>query len=315
MITILLAAYNGGDYIKEQLESIKNQTYKDWHIIVRDDKSKDDTAAVVEKFAGENKGKVTLFVNDPATGAAKKNFARLLNDAKECDYVMCCDQDDVWKPDKLEKSINKMKQLEDRYGKNLPILVHGDVEVVDDSLQVISPSMFQLSGIPSDTKLSRLIIQNNVTGCTMLMNHTLVKNIIPMVQEKDIIMHDYVIALYAAVFGKTGVIKEPLLSYRQHGDNSVGAKNSKSISYLYGRFREGKAGYHKMMTASRKQIALFLEKYGDDMKKAGLTKEYELMHGYALLSEKGWFGKVIFYIRNDVWKYGLVRKIMQVIWS
>ena len=315
MITILMAIFNGEKYLDEQFESIVLQTYKDWHLIIRDDCSTDNSFAIAETFAKNMGNKVTLYRNKTPLGSAEKNFARLFKDALDAEYIMCCDQDDVWKPDKLEKSIDVMKKLEKKYGSNVPILVHGDVEVVDSGMNKIAASMFEMSHLPYEPVLSQLIIQNNVTGCTMLMNNCLLKGIAGIAGRDEIIMHDYLAALYAAVFGRTEVIREPLLYYRQHGDNSVGAKNSNNAGYLFNRFSSGKASYRRAMYKSQRQINFFAKVYGKKMLESGKKAEYKLFKEYGSLSERNHLKRLAFYFCNNVWKSGTIRKIMQCIWG
>lgn len=133
MITIIMAAYNGQEYINEQLESIKNQTYRDWRLVVRDDGSSDKTVDILKKFAKEVEQEVIIKVNEEPSGSAKRNFARLLQDVQNSSYVMFTDQDDIWKKDKIEVTYNAMLDAEKKYGSKTPILVHGDVEVIDGS--------------------------------------------------------------------------------------------------------------------------------------------------------------------------------------
>ena len=127
MVTILMAVYNGGSYLKEQLESIRRQTYTKWKLIVRDDGSSDNPAEVLSEFAASTDNEVTVFINNPPEGSAKKNFARLIKDASSSQYIMFCDQDDIWKDDKIEISIKAMKKLEAKYGSNMPLLVHASL--------------------------------------------------------------------------------------------------------------------------------------------------------------------------------------------
>ena len=178
MVTILMAVYNGGEYLKKQLESIKNQTYREWRLIVRDDMSSDNSVDIISEFALSVSQEVIIKQNNPGTGSAKDNFARLIKDAADAEYIMFSDQDDIWKKDKIEKTLKKMKEIEGKCKRGVPILVHGDVEVVDKDGCVTAKSMFELSHIPVMQSLSSLIIQNNVTGCTMMINNSLLKNLI-----------------------------------------------------------------------------------------------------------------------------------------
>ena len=315
MITIIMAVYNGQEYIREQLESLKDQTYTEWRLVIRDDRSSDKTAEIVKKFSDEVEQEVIFKVNEKPSGSAKNNFALLINDAKESDYVMFCDQDDIWKKDKIEITFNKMKQAEERYGRDFPLLVHGDVEVIDENGNINADSMFEMSHINADSKLPQILIQNHVTGCTMMCNKKLIAGISEYAYSEYIIMHDYLAALYASVFGKIEVIKKPLLSYRQHSGNSVGAKNNNNPVYLLKRLANGRKSYKEAMETSRNQVKFFVEIYREELAAEKYCKEYELMSGYASLGSRAKLYRIMFYKKNHIWKNGTIRKIMQVIWG
>ena len=315
MITIIMAVYNGQEYIREQLESLKDQTYTEWRLVIRDDRSSDKTAEIVKKFSDEVEQEVIFKVNEKPSGSAKNNFALLINDAKESDYVMFCDQYDIWKKDKIEITFNKMKQVEERYGRDFPLLVHGDVEVIDENGNINADSMFEMSHINADSKLPQILIQNHVTGCTMMCNKKLIAGISEYASSEYIIMHDYLAALYASVFGKIEVIKKPLLSYRQHSGNSVGAKNNNNPVYLLKRLANGRKSYKEAMETSRNQVKFFVEIYREELAAEKYCKEYELMSGYASLGSRAKLYRIMFYKKNHIWKNGTIRKIMQVIWG
>ena len=315
MITIIMAVYNGQEYIREQLESLKDQTYTEWRLVIRDDRSSDKTAEIVKKFSDEVEQEVIFKVNEKPSGSAKNNFALLINDAKESDYVMFCDQDDIWKKDKIEITFNKMKQAEERYGRDFPLLVHGDVEVIDENGNIKADSMFEMSHINADSKLPQILIQNHVTGCTMMCNKKLIAGISEYASSEYIIMHDYLAALYASVFGKIEVIKKPLLSYRQHSGNSVGAKNNNNPVYLLKRLANGRKSYKEAMETSRNQVKFFVEIYRKELAAEKYCEEYELMSGYASLGSRAKLYRIMFYKKNHIWKNGTIRKIMQVIWG
>jgi len=315
VITIIMAVYNGQEYIREQLESLKDQTYTEWRLVIRDDRSSDKTAEIVKKFSDEVEQEVIFKVNEKPSGSAKNNFALLINDAKESDYVMFCDQDDIWKKDKIEITFNKMKQAEERYGRDFPLLVHGDVEVIDENGNINADSMFEMSHINADSKLPQILIQNHVTGCTMMCNKKLIAGISEYASSEYIIMHDYLAALYASVFGKIEVIKKPLLSYRQHSGNSVGAKNNNNPVYLLKRLANGRKSYKEAMETSRNQVKFFVEIYREELAAEKYCEEYELMSGYASLGSRAKLYRIMFYKKNHIWKNGTIRKIMQVIWG
>ncbi len=321
LVTIVMAAYNGQPYIRQQLKSLEEQTYKEWRLLVRDDGSQDDTLLILKEFADRVPQQVAVIENQETTGEAKKNFALLLQDAAEAgsEYVMCCDQDDVWYKDKIGSTLRKMQDIERKRGKGVPILVHTDLEVADDILRIQSPSFFRLSHLSFRPTLAELLVQNNVTGCTMMMNRSLLLAIAGHVGREEVIMHDYWAALYASVFGVMDVIDQPTMAYRQHGHNSVGAKDSKDPFYLSRRLVQGKKNYQREMAASWRQIRCFLECYGDSIQKKETRKEsqktYQLLEEYGRLGERSHRKRVRFYRENGAWKQGRIRRWMQRLWG
>lgn len=227
MVTILLAVYNGEKYLKAQIESILSQSFKDFKIIIRDDGSTDKSVDIINYYCNEYPDKISCMGGDP-TGSAKLNFAELL-DSCEADYIMFCDQDDVWLPTKIEKTLAAMQLAEDD-GKT-PVLVHTDLKVVDNQLCEISPSFFEFQKLyQSDITLPKLLVQNYVTGCTVMINRALRQKCGKIPQ--DCIMHDWWLALVAILFGKLICINEPTMLYRQHSDNQVGAKAAYGIALV-----------------------------------------------------------------------------------
>lgn len=315
-VYILLAAYNGETYLKAQLESIRQQTYKKWHLIIRDDHSSDDTLTVARRFQADMpEGQVDVFENEIPTGSAGANFLRLIEDAKNAGaaYVMFCDQDDVWLPKKIEYTLKAMKRQETKAAR--PVLVHSDLCVVDEKRHVIAASMQRYQKLPTDSSVRQLLIQNNVTGCTVMINAPLLELIWRAArcdEAQYIVMHDYWAALTAAVFGDIVYIRRPLIEYRQHGDNSVGAMNASGFRYMYERYKAGRAQFCERITDTMRQAGAFVTVYEAELEK---NPYKALIKAYAKLPDASKTDKIRFYLSNHVMKYGIIRKIMQFIWS
>lgn len=232
MVSCVLCTYNGELYIRQQLDSILEQSVKIDELIICDDISNDRTLDIINDWKKMAQFIVKVYVNQDRKGP-KYNFAQGLQYAQG-EYVFFCDQDDVWSQKKVEVSLKKMKEVEDEYGENVPCLVHTDLEVVDQDLKRISPSFLDNQGLyhveGSPKQLSTLLAQNFVTGCTVLINRALKDIALPF--PKDIIMHDYWLALVAAASGKLIFVNEATIKYRQHGHNTVGAKKYISFDNL-----------------------------------------------------------------------------------
>lgn len=222
-VEILLAVYNGQAYLPELLESLKQQTYPNWTLTVRDDGSTDQSRLIISDFADRNPGKVKTIDDERNNLGPNLNFAVLLEQSS-APYVMCCDQDDVWLPEKMEQTLEKMKTAEAFYPPETPILVHTDLTIVDENLNPVAQSMWRyqklLPAIANDPY--RLLAQNVVTGCTAMLNRPAVEAGTPV--SPDAIMFDWWIALQTSRRGKIIAIDKPTILYRQHGKNAIGAK-------------------------------------------------------------------------------------------
>ena len=136
-------------------------------------------------------------------------------------YVMTCDQDDVWDADKIEVTLNEMRAHE--VGAK-PVLVCTDLRVVDEDLGLISPSFVCYSSIDSSNlSLGYFLASSLVAGCTMMVNQSLLALLHEEVNSNNIFMHDWWAALLASAFGEVVYIDRATISYRQHGNNSMGA--------------------------------------------------------------------------------------------
>ena len=139
------------------------------------------------------------------------------------EYVMFCDQDDVWMPNKIELSMNKMNELEKNYGIDLPLLVFSDLLVVDNTLELINKSYWKFQKINPDFAydFKKILTLNVVTGCTIMMNAASRNLCLPY--SLEIMMHDHWIGANVSRYGKITYINAPTILYRQHGKNVEGA--------------------------------------------------------------------------------------------
>jgi len=305
MISILLAAFNGEKYIAEQIESLLNQSVQEFKLIIHDDGSTDDTFTIISSYAKKHPNKITVIQNEKNSGGAKYNFMKMMIDYKD-DYIMLCDQDDVWLPEKIEKTLNKIKQLEGVYGTATPILVHTDLKVVDKDLQTISVSYRKdmLSDF-SKTSLNSIIIQNTLTGCSAMYNRALAELI--KKEPKYMIMHDWWLILVAAAFGKIDYILEPTILYRQHGENDIGAKKVKSIRYIFHEILLYKE-MAQAVTNTYLQTKSFLDMYGDKLDDG----QYNLVVDYISIPGLPRLDRIKVLMKHNSFKNGFRRKIAQM---
>ena len=241
MVDILMATYNGEKFISEQLDSIINQDFKDWKLFIRDDGSRDNTLNIIGEYLKKCPEKIELIDNENKNLGVKLNFGELMKHSKNR-YCMFSDQDDIWLPNKISITLKKMKHLEVIYGIKKPILVHTDLKVVNQNLQVCNESYWNYMNIdPKRNTLNKALVRNTVTGCTMMINSSLRKYVqgIP----KECKMHDHWLSLVASICGIVEIIYIPTILYRQHVNNQVGAnkmnffrkliKNTKDLKYKF----------------------------------------------------------------------------------
>ncbi len=221
-IDILMATFNGEAWVGAQLESLLQQTCDDWRILARDDASSDGTVAVLEDFAAKHPQRISIQRNEANLGVI--STYNLLMQASGAPYLMLCDQDDVWLPEKVAKTLEDMRQAEALYGNDMPLLVHTDLVVADCDLNPISDSLwaFQKSDPAGGNGLNRVLLQNQVTGCTCMFNRALLETALPL--PEGALMHDWWLALCAVAFGRIEQVPEATMLYRQHGQNELGAE-------------------------------------------------------------------------------------------
>lgn len=222
---IILATFNGADFLAEQLDSLIAQTETRWKLFIRDDCSTDDTPEIIRLYALRDARISILKQSGQNSGSALTNFSTLFDVAysQGAEYIFCCDQDDVWEPDKLKIMTSSLKKIEGEG--RAPSLVHHDLVVVDESLEPINESFIKMMQLqPSDEhNPQRLTSRNEVTGCAMACNRALLEIALPI--STQAVMHDWWLALCAGYFGRLAFVPDKLVKYRQHSNSTIGAKS------------------------------------------------------------------------------------------
>ena len=215
-IQILLATYNGARFLQEQLDSLFAQTRQDFTLLVRDDGSTDNTLQIVRDYQQRYPDRIRIITDRRKNLGATRNFGCLLEHA-DADYIFCCDQDDIWKPDKVEMEMREMAVLE-QADTTVPCLVFSDMMAIDEVGHVQNDSVWQQLHLhPDFFTLNRLLVQNIPHGCTMLINRPMRNLAVPL--PKEALLHDHWIALLAASCGRWKAISEPTVLLRNHGSN------------------------------------------------------------------------------------------------
>ncbi|HOM03757.1 MAG TPA: glycosyltransferase family 2 protein, partial [Acetivibrio sp.] len=221
-ISIALCTCNGEKYLREQLDSIEFQTRLPDELVVCDDASSDHTVEIIEAFASTVLFPVHLTINKKNLGSTK-NFEKAIGLCRG-DIIVLSDQDDVWYPEKL-------RRLEAVFSGSSQIgAVFTDAQVVDEQLNPLGYSLWQSVGFGgreqrrlADGKAFDVLLRRNVvTGCTMAFRSEFKDMVLP-IPEKHV--HDAWIAIIISAIAKVVALPEPLIKYRQHARNQIGAAN------------------------------------------------------------------------------------------
>ena len=293
-IAVLLATYNGKNYLRQQLDSLLNQTFDNFRIVVHDDGSTDGTIDILNEYRDNNPEKIEL-LHGQSCGSAKANFLWMLK-KEEADVYFFCDQDDVWHETKIEKSLKALGDLSE------PACVFSDMWVVDENLNEISDSFIRYIGRePGNTAYTQILIDNPAAGCTMCFNRALrdlTVELLPKLDLENIPMHDALVLALASITGDVKAIDEPLVYYRQTGNNIMGAatesdsdKRNRNVSD----FKEGS------LFAKKKAFVNEARLFAAELAKADfISKDKKnILIRFADIGHKSKFKRMIFYKKNN----------------
>ena len=221
-IAIVLATYNGAQYLPQMLDSLLAQERPADLIVAVDDGSKDNTPEILKSYQGRLPLQVTCLEKNSGHRAA---FSKALELAQpqlaDDDLIALADQDDIWLPQKLEILSNEIEAKK-------KALVFGDAEVIDGDGAQIAGSWRAFSKIEKHVSIEQQIAGiNNVTGCVSLFRASLLKSILPI--PEGVTVHDRWIAILADKNEGTAAIDVPVIRYRIHGQNAVGGVAEQSM--------------------------------------------------------------------------------------
>jgi len=215
-ISVVMATYNGGQYLREQLNSIVSQTLQPTEIIIQDDYSSDNTVDIILEYTSLLP--ITLEINPRNLGYIQ-NFERALAKAQG-EYIALCDQDDIWESNKLELLMDRLREHTLVYSNSLLIDTRGH------SLSTTLSDKLKNRFISIYSPLS-FIHDNCVSAHAMLFHHSLKKQLLPFPKH---LYFDAWIAANAASMGGVLYLDLPLVRYRQHSSNTLSVTKKVSLS-------------------------------------------------------------------------------------
>lgn len=224
-VAILMSTYNGERYLQEQINSIIDQSYSDWHLYIRDDGSTDRTAEIIDRYTKQDPRITFCNQKHIENLGVTKSFMQLLS-MTDASLYMFSDQDDVWKKDKVRLSVKAMSKNTDA---DQPACVFTELQVVDKNLAPLK--LMNNDDVWFD--FPHFLFGNCVTGCTMMINQQLKAKLkLNLTKIDNIYLHDWWIALITSALGKLIYVKEPTILYRQHGNNVEGSKNNNILALV-----------------------------------------------------------------------------------
>ena len=227
-IAILLSTYNGDKFLRSHLDSLVNQSVKNFNVFIRDDGSIDGTREIVEVYCK----KYSNFYQIPSTNnvGAAESFLYLLK-MVESDYYMFADQDDIWLRNKVRNAYRFIKEVESQF-LLLPTLIFTDAFVTDSKLNVLQNSFLRVSGICTDfiTSKGYVYVTNVAPGCTYIFNKSL--RDISLCPVAMVPMHDWWLLLNAYKYGNLNFLNTADILYRQHEKNVIGVQYRSSLQFM-----------------------------------------------------------------------------------
>jgi glycosyltransferase involved in cell wall biosynthesis len=304
-VEILLSTYNGEKYVNAQLDSVLQQDYPHWKLVIRDDGSTDGTLSVLNNYNQKYPGKINLVTDNEGTLGYCASFSKLLKQAS-ADYIMFCDQDDWWFPSKISTMLSVMLEEETL----LPATSHvifSDLQLADNELNIISPSFLKRMGYSPKAGMQIFFLKNYIPGCNIMFNRNLVQEAL----KTDNIMnlHDHWVLMVCGAVGKLTFINNPLMKYRMHDNNAIGFLEpgtsflSKMSLFFKDNLKYGFSNYnYRNLRYSKniKQMQNICEHLGADVSKDAI--EFSSIDGTGYIARK---------IKNIIMPYILENSILK----
>lgn len=288
-VAFLLSVYNGAKFLEEQLNAILQQTHRNWQLYIRNDGSKDNSLEIIKDYVKKD-ARIHLLDEHGVNLGYTKSQAFLMLHVTE-PYIIFCDQDDVFLPQKTSLSLQKIKEIET--SAKLPALVHTEAIVVDSQLNPIKPTFIGEHG--KIKGLNGIILANCVSGSSMMINDSLKKIVLDSLSKIQFDLLDYHIAILSELIGVRAFIPEPLLKYRQHENNAVGTVGTRKTNQ--------DTKYTLSLTNAFNQYPLFKHEY-TKLNLATHIKQ-QLNEYFYLFEGNNRFKKLFIFLKNG---YGLTRK-------
>ncbi|MCH8494079.1 MAG: glycosyltransferase family 2 protein [Balneolales bacterium] len=295
-VAVLMSTYNGEKFIREQLNSIVSQRDISMTLFVRDDGSTDQTCEIIAEYSIKYSN--ISFEKGSNLGVVG-SFFRLMSLAGDSyDYYAFADQDDVWLDEKLSRAVHKMKSATT----SEPKMYYSRLEFVSEDLQHLGYSI-----IPTTNGFHNALVQNQATGCTVVLNRSARNCIVDKLPSWSL-MHDWWCYLVVSAFGTVVYDDEPFIRYRKHGNNVTPATPNFAME-LYARTRRflGEGNIPEKVTDQARE---FLKLFGSDL----TPERRHLAEGFIEARSRGVIGRLQYAMKMPVRRNtGIDNLIMRVL--
>ena len=291
-LVILMSTYNGERFLKQQLDSIVQQDYENWDLIIRDDGSTDSTQQIIDYYVLKD-NRIHSFPYSAVNRGPANSFLMMLTSIS-APLFMFADQDDIWYPNKVGLTVGSYMQQTS--SASVPTLVFTNMDTID-----ASGTLIQSNIVPENARVSvnTILVTNIVTGCTVLINKSLADRI-RLSDTRSIVMHDWWMAMIAAFLGNVVYLPTATIGYRQHGDNAVGVNHSfrsrinKALNY---------SNQRKLFSKQMAQIKLLDTRFGKNL---SVSRKVELDSLISIQRSKRFLSKFSWLLRHRAKKTSLV---------
>lgn len=282
---VLLATYNGSEFLAQFLDSLLAQDEDRFRIIARDDGSTDTTREILARYSEKFAGRMQILSDATPSGSAAANFDMLLR-SSSARHVLFADQDDIWRPARVRRTIEELLRLEKRYGRDCPLYFFTDVEVIDRSFNQIAESYWAFKKIDPGIckRLSQILVCPPMLGCASGINRKLADMITPL-PVGPITGHDWYALLVARLFGQIGWSAERTVRYRVHGGNSSRPKEARFGALA--RHKRWVSVVRRGMLRRREQAAALLDTFGPAISET----DRRVIEGFIRSGEQSFLGR------------------------
>lgn len=273
-----MATYNGESYVENQILSLIGQTHKEWKLLIHDDGSTDATVQIIKKYQKLD-FRIHLLEDNIKCGGAANNFLHLLKHSS-AEYIIFCDQDDIWMESKLNVLFSKIKNTTE------PVAVYCNAYSYDG----VKITANKVSLIKRDKLENSLFLNSGVQGCSLMFNKLLLDKLIDY--PAYVYMHDHYITIGAISFGKLLYIEESLMLYRQHNNNVTGNVPVSILDRLKTFIKRGNPIIdQKHYDANKSFFDKFYEQFNQ--------RQVSVFKAYIAFPNSNFFQKIFSILKND----------------